>query len=192
MGDGDIVGNNEERKDDESKTPNFFNSADVKEWLVKLLVVSFFILGFFIIFVSIGLLFSKHVGAQEISTSTAVTTPSQVPASTVYAPSLLSGVDNCEKSTNVGGEMFGFGISFGSTSGDENCERRNYAVLLVHMGERAAALALLCQNQNVRDAMLSVGRSCPKTNASGIHAGKDHHRNHSVSVSTKGTIEHDR
>jgi hypothetical protein len=54
-----------------------------------------------------------------------------------------------------------FGMSFGSTSRDMNCERIKLAKNLFDMGMKVAAVATLCQDRRVFDAMMSAGTPCP-------------------------------
>lgn len=54
-----------------------------------------------------------------------------------------------------------FGISVGSTSRDMNCERIKLAKNLYDMGMKVAAVATLCQDRRVFDAMMNAGTPCP-------------------------------
>jgi len=54
----------------------------------------------------------------------------------------------------------GFGITGGATWADRACERRQNAALLYNIGKHAAAVALLCQDPHVRDAMYATGEGC--------------------------------
>jgi hypothetical protein len=53
------------------------------------------------------------------------------------------------------------GLSFGSTLKDENCERLKLSKTLYDMGMKVAAVATMCQDRRVFDAMLSAGTPCP-------------------------------
>ena len=83
-----------------------------------------------------------------------------VPA--VYAPGLTSsGMVTCMGSTSAGGSGSGFGISFGSTWVDENCERRLDASKLAELGYADASVALMCGDTAVWDSMELTGHPCP-------------------------------
>lgn len=63
-----------------------------------------------------------------------------------------------------------FGMSFGSTSRDMNCERIKLAKNLYDMGMKVAAVAALCQDRRVFDAMMSAGTPCPVDGKIGVDA----------------------
>ena len=54
-----------------------------------------------------------------------------------------------------------FGMSFGSTVTDKNCERLKLSKTLFDMGMKVAAVATLCQDRRVFDAMWNAGTPCP-------------------------------
>lgn len=54
-----------------------------------------------------------------------------------------------------------FGVSGGSVLKDENCERIKLAKTLNDLGLKVSAVAILCQDQRVFDAMLQSGSPCP-------------------------------
>jgi hypothetical protein len=53
------------------------------------------------------------------------------------------------------------GFSGGSTIRDLNCERLKLAKNLFDMGMKVAAVATLCQDRRVFDAMMNAGTPCP-------------------------------
>lgn len=63
-----------------------------------------------------------------------------------------------------------FGMSFGGTSRDMNCERIKLAKNLYDMGMKVAAVAALCQDRRVFDAMMSAGTPCPVDGKIGTEA----------------------
>ena len=89
------------------------------------------------------------------------------PVSTAYAAPLVAADDTCMGSSSAGGQGVGFGLSFGSTWQDGDCVRRKDSRELFNMGERGAAIALMCQNPKIAQAMAAAGRSCP-----GVSAGQ--------------------
>ena len=54
-----------------------------------------------------------------------------------------------------------FGISGGATVRDENCERLKLSKYVYDMGMKVAAVALLCQDVRVFQAMEMAGTPCP-------------------------------
>jgi hypothetical protein len=52
-------------------------------------------------------------------------------------------------------------MSFGSTLRDENCERLKLSKTLYDMGMKVAAVAAMCQDRRVFDAMMAAGTPCP-------------------------------
>ncbi len=77
----------------------------------------------------------------------------------VVAPSIVGG-NPCAVGVSGGVAVAGFGISGGGTWADRACERRQEAALLYNIGMHDASIALLCQDDHVRDAMWSVGQAC--------------------------------
>jgi hypothetical protein len=63
-----------------------------------------------------------------------------------------------------------FGMSFGSTTRDMNCERIKLAKNLFDMGMKVAAVATLCQDRRVFDAMINAGTPCPVDGKIGTEA----------------------
>ena len=63
-----------------------------------------------------------------------------------------------------------FGMSFGSTTRDMNCERIKLAKNLYDMGMKVAAVATLCQDRRVFDAMMDAGTPCPVDGKIGVEA----------------------
>jgi len=77
------------------------------------------------------------------------------------APGLTSGNDVCAGSKSIGGQAAGFGISFGTTWVDNNCVRLKNSARLEDLGFKTAAVALLCQDEEVAQAMAVAGTPCP-------------------------------
>jgi hypothetical protein len=80
----------------------------------------------------------------------------------VIAPSIIGG-NPCSVGVSAGVAVAGFGLTGGGTWADRACERRQEAALLYNIGQQQAAVALLCQDEHVRDAMYSVGHACQPT-----------------------------
>lgn len=94
------------------------------------------------------------------STTRLTTTP------TVVAPGLAAaGVETCLGSASGGLSLMGTGLTFGSTLPDPGCNLRLTARQLYAFGYRTAAIALMCQDQRVAEAMAIVGEACPSIGA---------------------------
>jgi hypothetical protein len=63
-----------------------------------------------------------------------------------------------------------FGLSIGTTTRDFNCERIKLAKNLYDMGMKVAAVATLCQDRRVFDAMMDAGTPCPVNGKIGAEA----------------------
>ena len=88
-----------------------------------------------------------------------ITAPKQAPAAS--APSLATSGETCMGSTSAGASGAGFGLSFGTTWDSAECQRRMNSQQLRLLGHNDAALALLCANPGVADALAAVGKRCP-------------------------------
>ena len=77
--------------------------------------------------------------------------------STAYSPNLTSGMDTCLGSVGAGLQGFSFGASFGSTVEDENCMRIKKSKRLEELGFRRAAIAVMCKDPQIAEAM---GEEC--------------------------------
>jgi hypothetical protein len=77
-------------------------------------------------------------------------------------------------STTGGVQGASFGVSVGSTWNDTGCDRRYNAQMLDALGAKLAALALMCMEPSVREAMQVAGTPCPnnKPAATPTAAGK--------------------
>ena len=81
---------------------------------------------------------------------------------TVVAPGLAAaGMETCLGSASGGVSLMGLGLTFGRTTPDEGCAIRLYARQLHAFGFPKAALALMCQDPRVAEAMTIVGQACP-------------------------------
>jgi hypothetical protein len=68
-------------------------------------------------------------------------------------------------SSSVGAQGVAFGVSIGTTWRDQNCQRLKNSRELAAMGFDRAAVALLCVDDDVRDAMNTAGTPCPGASA---------------------------
>jgi len=88
------------------------------------------------------------------NTKTAVNS-SSAPAMSVY------GQDSCVIPLAAGITVIGFSGTFGSYYVDPNCERRKSVSVLAKLGMKVAAISLMCQDENVWEAMMMAGTPCP-------------------------------
>ena len=101
-------------------------------------------------------------GSSSNSTTTNSTTSNirSAPPS-AYAPGVnSSGIDVCSTGASMGIQTFGLGVSGGKSFKDENCERIKLSRQLDSMGMKVAAVALLCQDPRVFEAMIHAGTPC--------------------------------
>lgn len=81
-----------------------------------------------------------------------VETPRQAPA--VHAPNLVASPETCSGSTSGGlSTPFG-GLSLGTTWQDKDCTRRMYARTLIQMGLNEAAMRVIANNPEVKQALI--------------------------------------
>ncbi len=79
----------------------------------------------------------------------------------VYSPALAAaGYEVCLGSMSAGGSGGGFGFSLASTMEDKACQARLNAKTLATLGYAAAAREVMCQDPNIRTAMINAGTPC--------------------------------
>jgi hypothetical protein len=85
------------------------------------------------------------------------------PPPTAVAPTMMSGgnSDLCTTGSSSAVQTQIFGVSSGGTIRDENCERLKLSKTLFDMGMKVAAVATMCQDRRVWDAMMAAGTPCP-------------------------------
>ena len=85
------------------------------------------------------------------------------PPPSAISPSMMSGgnSDLCTTGTSGAVQTQILGVSSGGTVRDLNCERLKNAKVLYDMGMKVAAVATLCQDRRVFDAMWHAGTPCP-------------------------------
>jgi hypothetical protein len=80
-----------------------------------------------------------------------------------YAPALTTTLTGtCMGSTSAGAGFAGGAFSIGSTWVDRGCTLRFNANSLVAIGDVAAARAVMCQDEDVRQAYALTGNFCPQ------------------------------
>jgi hypothetical protein len=86
----------------------------------------------------------------------------KVPVPTASAPGMSAySQDICATGRSGGLQLPGIGITGGSTTRDMNCERMKLSKLLNDYGMKVAAVAILCQDERVFEAMEQAGTPCP-------------------------------
>jgi hypothetical protein len=84
------------------------------------------------------------------------------PPPTAIAPAMMSaGTDLCVTGVSGAAQTQIIGMSFGTTNRDMNCERLKLSKTLYDMGMKVAAVATMCQDRRVWDAMMAAGTPCP-------------------------------
>lgn len=108
---------------------------------------------------SIGMLLALTMDAKADTTT--INYKGQPPPSAISPSMSAFSQDVC--AVPVSGAVSGtlFGVSGGSVLKDENCERIKLAKTLNDLGLKVSAVAILCQDQRVFDAMLQSGSPCP-------------------------------
>ena len=87
---------------------------------------------------------------------------STIPVPSAGAPSMSAySQDVCAVGRSGGLQLPGVGLSGGSTARDMNCERMKLSKLLNDYGMKVAAVAILCQDPRVFEAMEQAGTPCP-------------------------------
>jgi hypothetical protein len=94
------------------------------------------------------------------------------PPPTAVAPAMMSGgnADLCSTGSSGSVQTQVFGVSGGGTVRDLNCERLKLSKTLYDMGMKVAAVATMCQDRRVFDAMMAAGTPCPYEGKIGAQA----------------------
>ena len=106
-------------------------------------------------------------GSTNDTTSTTTNTTNnnnntKPPVPTASAPGMSAySQDICAVGKSGGLQLPGVGITGGTTSRDMNCERMKLSKLLNDYGMKVAAVAILCQDPRVFEAMEQAGTPCP-------------------------------
>jgi hypothetical protein len=93
---------------------------------------------------------------------TKITQTIKQPPPTAVAPAMMSmGQDLCVTGVSGAAQTQIIGMSFGTTQRDFNCERLRLSKTLYDMGMKVAAVATMCQDRRIWDAMMAAGTPCP-------------------------------
>ena len=96
------------------------------------------------------------------TTNSTTNNNSTIPVPSAGAPSMSAySQDVCAVGRSGGIQLPGVGLTGGSTARDMNCERMKLSKLLNDYGMKVAAVAILCQDQRVFEAMEQAGTPCP-------------------------------
>ena len=107
---------------------------------------------------------TTYESGSESTSTTNNTTNSDIKSSppSASAPSYNSMTqDVWSTGGSLGVQTFGLGISGGKHFIDKNCERLKLARILQDFGMKVAAVAILCQDERVFEAMIQAGTPCP-------------------------------
>ena len=107
---------------------------------------------------------TTYESGSESSSTTTNTSNSNIRSAppTAGAPSFSSmSQDVCSSGASVGVQTFGLGVSGGKHFRDLNCERIKLGKVLYDFGMKVGAVALLCQDERVFEAMINAGTPCP-------------------------------
>jgi len=134
-----------------------------------------------LLFISL-LLFSTVVQAETIvtdsTTNSTVTTNGQMettvksPPPSAISPQLGANSNSDLCTIGVAGAVQTqiLGISAGTTFTEENCLRLKNAKTMYDMGMKVAAVSIMCQDEQVFDAMMMAGTPCPYDGKIGAEA----------------------
>jgi hypothetical protein len=127
-----------------------------------------------LIAVSIGVLFAAAAIAQSdpivtqstsdsktYNKSESTTTVKSPPPSAIAPAVTVINNDVCAVAASGAVQTQILGISMGGTTTDYNCERIKLSRSLFDMGMKVAAVATMCQDRRVWDAMMDAGTPCP-------------------------------
>ena len=98
---------------------------------------------------------------------------SGMPASSAMSPSYIStGSETCLQGISGAAQGQMFGISTGVYREDEKCNRRRDAKVLNDLGMKVAAVARMCQEEEVWKSMFISGTPCPLIRSGKLVVGK--------------------
>ena len=107
---------------------------------------------------------TTYQSGSESTSNTTNSTTSNIRSAppTAGAPSYNSMTqDVCAVGASAGIQTFGLGVSGGKHFIDKNCERLKLARILNDFGMKVGAVAILCQDERVFEAMINAGTPCP-------------------------------
>ena len=118
-----------------------------------------------VMFLMVSILSHTAFGADSntvsSSTVTGTTTVDRTPSTAASPNVIINNQDVCTSGISGAAQSAWFGLSFGKTIRDENCERLKLARSLYGMGMKVASVSLMCQDTRVFQAMEMAGTPCP-------------------------------
>lgn len=98
-----------------------------------------------------------------VTTNGEMTTTVKSPPPSAISPQLGSNSNSDLCTIGVAGAVQTqiLGISAGTTFTEDNCLRLKNAKTMYDMGMKVAAVSIMCQDENVFDAMMMAGTPCP-------------------------------
>jgi hypothetical protein len=137
-----------------------------------LLMVKYFLFIFAFLF-SLQSFAQTNTVTSTTSTVSGTTSVDRTP-STASAPSIMnSNQDVCSFAASAAIQSQILGIAGGTSVRDMNCERLKLSRSLYRMGMKVGAVALLCQDERVFQAMEMAGTPCPYMGKIGLDAAKE-------------------
>ena len=121
----------------------------------------FILLIIVLIFLLPPTLYAADSNTVSSSTVTGTTTVDRTPSTAVSPNVIINNQDVCTTGISGAAQSAWFGLSFGRTVEDKNCERLKLARSLYGMGMKVASVSLLCQDTRVFQAMEMAGTPCP-------------------------------
>ena len=116
--------------------------------------------------------FAADTVTSTSSTVSGTTTVDRTP-STANAPSvMINNQDVCSFAATGAIQTQIFGLAGGTAIRDMNCERMKLSSRLYRMGMKVGAIAMLCQDARVFQAMEMAGTPCPYKGKIGLDAAK--------------------
>lgn len=107
------------------------------------------------------MMLSVNAYSAETNTISSTVVTDKTPP-TASAPGIVvNNSDVCKSAASAAIQTQIFGFASGITITDSNCERLKLARGLYGMGMKVAAVAALCQDPRVFDAMIMAGTPCP-------------------------------
>lgn len=152
------------------------DSSIVRITLICVLVIgAFLLLPSFVLAqedaVDPNLIRTESTTTSTITTNGNTTTTLKSPPASAITPTInTSNSDLCTFGVAGAVQTQILGISTGTQFTDENCERLKNSKTLYDMGMKVAAVALMCQDERVFDAMMNAGTPCPYDGMIGAEA----------------------
>lgn len=105
---------------------------------------------------------TESTTTSTVTSNTNSNTTVNAPPPSAISPSInTSNSDLCTVGVAGAVQTQILGISMGTTFTEDNCIRLKNAKTLFDMGMKVAAVAVMCENPQVFDAMMNAGTPCP-------------------------------